>query len=123
MNAYEGVVIEESLATRECFEMVRVRRRRTVSVGNPAPGQPQRWTVTEFDVDGADAGPLAEVLSTSLSAGPWYVDFNDGDRSYVVFAGRIFSYVRGDSDTLEQARAYAVTVGVPAAQIDWAVPT
>ena len=62
------------------------------------------------------------MLADELAPGPWYVDFNDGDRSYVVFSGRVFTYVRGDTAALQAAQAHAREQGIPESQIDWAVP-
>ncbi len=119
---YRGVIIEESLVDRAPLAAITVVHSKRFDIADPAEGQPAVWTVTDFEVDDARAAALAGALASSLSSGPWYVDFNNGNHSFVVFAGRVFSYERGDAATLEQARQHAVAVGVPASQIDWAVP-
>ena len=121
-DAFHGVIIEESLRHRGCLRILRIQHTRVVDIAQPAPGQPDSWTVTDFEIDNSDASTLATSLSHCLIAGPWYVDFNNGEKTYVVFAGRIFSYERGDAAGLEEARVFARSVGVPEAQIDWAVP-
>ena len=118
---YRGVVIEESLDDRSPLALLRVTDSNSFDIAEPGEGQPPVWTVTNFEVDDAAAPGLAEALSSALKQS-WYVDFNDGHRSYVVFAGRVFSYERGDAAAVELAKQHAVSVGVPASQIDWAVP-
>jgi hypothetical protein len=63
---------------------------------------------------------LVEALSRSLDpAGGWYCDFRTAEESFVVFAGRIFRYPRGDLKGRAEAEAYGRVVGVPEAQLDW----
>lgn len=121
-GVYRGVVIEESLDDRSPLVLLRATGSNRFDIAEPGEGQPPVWTVTDFEVDDAAAPGLAAALSGALKPGPWYVDFNDGHRSYVVFAGRVFSYERGDAAAVELARQHAASVGVPASQIDWAVP-
>jgi len=54
-----------------------------------------------------------------LTPGKWYAGYATATTKYVVFAGRIFRYQRGDQAARAQAIAYARTVGVPEAQLDW----
>jgi len=89
-----------------------------------APGatadQPRHWTLIEFEADEADARPLATALAGQLaSTGGWYVDFRTGIETFVVFAGRVFRYPRGDARGRAEAQAYARAIGVPEPQLDW----
>ncbi len=119
---YRGVIIEESLLDRAPLATITIVHSKRFDITDPTEGQPPVWTVTDFEVDDARAADLAAALASSLSPGPWYIDYNNGDHTFVVFASRVFGYERGDTATLEQARQHAVAVGVPASQIDWAVP-
>jgi hypothetical protein len=78
------------------------------------------WTFIEFEVDDQVVAALADSLSRSIdpSAG-WYCDFRDDEETFVVFAGRVFRYSRGESEGRSEAESYARSVGVPAAQLDW----
>ena len=51
--------------------------------------------------------------------GGWYCDFRTSNETYVVFGGRVLHYSRGDRTRRSEADAYARSVGVPEAQIDW----
>ena len=117
---FTGTLLAESLRTGVVLAGVplSVRRMWRADAGDPAAGQPAVWTFLEFEVaDGADA--LAERLADALAPGPWYCDLRSDDEVFVVFAGRVFRYARGDRRAREQAEAHARSVGVPEGQIDW----
>jgi hypothetical protein len=111
-----GVVIAESLRANaqldgEVFNIARVKR---VPVERTADGQPPVWTLLEFEADEAQAEELAGQLAAALDAtGAWYIDFHSADESFIVFAGKIVRYRRGD------AERHARSIGVPASQLDW----
>ena len=63
---------------------------------------------------------LAEVLTRSLiPEGGWYRDLRTVGDTFVVFAGQVFRYPRGDVRGRSEAEAYGRSVGVPEAQLDW----
>jgi hypothetical protein len=90
-----------------------------LSDGQRAAGLPDRWTLIAFEVSDGKAAQLAGALATALDTPGWYADLHTAERSFVVFADRVFGYVRGDAQARAQAEAYARTHGVPDAQIDW----
>src|SRR5436305_11827977 len=91
-----------------------------VEAGNEALGQPRVWTFIAFDVPDEFAMSLAHALSDVLeSTLGWYCDFRTAEETFVVFAGQIFRYRRGDSAGRAHAEAHAREAGVPEAQIDW----
>ena len=67
----------------------------------------------------AAADALATAFAAALDQPGWYVDFQTITDKYVVFAGRVFRYARGDASGRAEAQAYALELGVPAVQIDW----
>jgi hypothetical protein len=120
----KGTLIGESL--RDGAELIgldlRVVRIWRGSVGEPAAGQPQRWTVLDFEAGEGQAEPLAARLAESLDPdGAWYVDFSTETEKFVVFAGRVFRYPRGDATGREDVVGYARSIGVPGSQLDWAI--
>jgi hypothetical protein len=84
-----------------------------------AAGMPSRWTLIEFQIDDHDAPQLASALADVLDDKGWYVDFRSRDETFVVFAGRVFRYRRGDEGGRAEAEAHARRCGVPDAQLDW----
>lgn len=120
----EGTLIAESIrAGAELGGVPLVSRNisRRAQGEEPA-GQPQLWTLIEFEADERDAELLADALAKVLEHdGGWYCDFRTPDETFVVYSGRVFRYPRGDGPGRAEAAAYGRSVGVPESQLDWPV--
>jgi len=92
---------------------------RRIEVSGATASQAPRWTLLEFEVSDGYADRLATALAGALEPGAWYVDFHSAIDTFVVFAGRIFRYPRGDVPGREAAEGYARSLGVPDHQLDW----
>jgi hypothetical protein len=121
-----GTLIAESLRAGATLDgvAVTVREIERVAPDNVSPeqraaGLPAVWTLLRFEVPDADATRLAEALARVMDRFGWYADFHTAGESFVVFAGRVFRYPRGDADGRARAEAHARAAGVPEAQIDW----
>jgi hypothetical protein len=84
-----------------------------------AAGLADRWTLIAFEVADDRAADLADALAAVLDGRGWYADLHTDDRSFVVFAGRVFAYARGDAAGRAEAEAHGRGNGVPDAQLDW----
>lgn len=117
-----GFLVGESIRSGAELEgpPLRLHRVTGVVVNDPAPGQPPRWTLLQFEAEDTDAPRLAVALARCLDPGPWYASFITDGEAFVVFADRVFRYRRGDRSGRARAAQYARTVGVPEAQLDWA---
>ncbi|HET6774966.1 MAG TPA: hypothetical protein VFH36_16745 [Acidimicrobiales bacterium] len=116
-----GTLIAESLRLNEPLEAVELFVQSVRRVGPLAElpvGQPAVWTFLEFTADEPLAEHLAEALAEVLGPG-WYCDFRTDTETFVVFAGRVFRYRRGEAPGRERAAAYARSIGIPESQIDW----
>ena len=88
--------------------------------GDVSVGQPSAWTFLAFKMPDEHADALATALGDALSeTGGWYCDFRSADETFVVFAGRVFRYRRGDAAARAGAEEFGRSVGVPEAQLDW----
>jgi hypothetical protein len=117
-----GTLIAESLRVGAELGGVRlvVGKVRRADQGDTGAGQPEVWTLIEFEADEADAGALAAAFSEVLDQpGGWYVDFRTPAETFVVYARRVFRYPRGDASGRAEAAAYGRAVGVPEDQLDW----
>jgi hypothetical protein len=120
----EGTLIAESIRVGEELDGMRfvIRKIRRAAAGDVTARQPEFWTLIEFEADERDAEALAEALAKVLDRQHgWYTDFRTPDETFVVFAGRVFRYPRGDSLGRDEAAAYGGAVGVPESQLDWPV--
>ena len=117
-----GTLIAESLRVGATLEdgSLRVEKIVRVDCGDVAAGQPLTWTFLEFQMDVEDVELWTQKLSAALDdrAG-WYCDFRSPEETFVVFAGNVFRYSRGDSAGRTRAAEHARSVGVPESQIDW----
>jgi hypothetical protein len=84
-----------------------------------AAGLAERWTLIAFEVADERAAELADALGSVLDEPGWYADLHTATRSFVVFAGRVFAYDRGDAAGRAAAEAHARANDVPDEQIDW----
>ncbi len=120
---FEGTLISESLRTGAGLDAVplTVRRIARYSVGDATRDQPAIWTAIDFEVADPDAEALATALAGALGDHGWYANFQSAAEAYVVFAGRVFRYPRGDAAGRASALAYGRQAGVPETQLDWTV--
>ena len=89
-------------------------------ITDPAPGQPSRWTLLEFEGPDGVASDLAQDLSGALLVeGGWYANFSTSGEVFVVFASKIFNYDRTTASRREEAEEYGRRMGVPEPQLDW----
>jgi hypothetical protein len=117
-----GTLVAESLHIGKPLEGVDlvVRKVWRSDLDNVGAGQPGTWTFLDFEAADDDAERLAQGLSATLHReGGWYCDFHSAEETFVVFGERVFRYPRGDSAGRREAEAYARSVGVPEAQLDW----
>ena len=116
----DGALIVESLRVGATLTVpLRVRALSRFRVADATPEQPPVWTLLEFEADDTYADELASALSAALGEIGWYANFQTWSTLYVVFAGRVFAYARGDEAADREAREYARSVGVPETQLDW----
>ena len=120
----DGTLIAESLRVGANLENLNltVRKISRYRAGGSTPGQPEIWTVFEFEADETVADDLAQGFAGALDDEPaWYVDFRSPALTFVVFPGKIFRYPRGDEAGRAEAQAYGRQVAVPEPQLDWPV--
>lgn len=78
------------------------------------------WTTIEFEFPDEEIERVARALADVLDEqGGWYTDFAHGTEKFVIFAGRIFRYPRGELAGRSQAQAFGRSIGVPEPQLDW----
>ncbi|MGW2283164.1 hypothetical protein [Streptomyces phaeochromogenes] len=118
----EGVLIAESLRTGAQLTGIplRITKLARVEMTDPGQDQPRLWTLLDFAADELEAVRLADQLASSLlPTGGWYTDFHTSRDTFVVFAGKVFRYPRGQAEGRREAQDYGRSVGVPEQQLDW----
>jgi hypothetical protein len=123
MTVIEGTLIAESLRVGTNLEHLKLtvhkisRQRQDDTV----PGEPEIWTLLEFEADEADADHLAQAFAGALDDQPvaWYADFRSPAETFVVYPGRVFRYPRGDHAGRAAAEAHGRQLAIPESQLDW----
>lgn len=116
---FTGLVLSESLQDIRVLDALSVTRREALTVDCPADFQPPVWTALTFEGEAARADLIAARLSRALKP-RWYTNFTTDSHVYVIFVRRIFKYRRGDSAARAHAQSYALEIGIPPWQLDWA---
>lgn len=118
----KGCLVAESLRVGSALDGIPLRVTRVWRgvAATATAEQPPVWTLMDFEVPVAEADRLATALAGCLApTGGWYADFSTPTETFVVFAGRVFRYQRGDTAGRAAAQAHARSVGVPEPQLDW----
>jgi hypothetical protein len=118
-DMFRGLLLKESLRDEGVLDIVRVTDAAVWDVaGRVEEWQPGQWTAVSFEGDGAQADKVAERISQAIKP-KWYANLSTKTHAYVVFADRVFKYVKGDSEARTRAQEYAISVGIPQSQVDW----
>jgi len=116
-----GYVLAESLRPGSRIEELPLTLKKVerYEVQNATSDQPPLWTGIEFEFPELEAERVADALAAVLDERGWYADLQANGETFIVFAGRVFHYPTGDKGASSEARDYGLSVGVPAAQLDW----
>jgi hypothetical protein len=123
MDSYTGILIEESLEDRSVLRRLKVISTRVepVTERHRTPWLTQ-WTLHAVEIPEADARAVAEAISHALDrghAGAWYADFRNSSHHFIIFREKVFFVDRSHAAQYEAARAYGLSLGIPAHQLDW----
>ncbi len=119
-----GTLIAESLRVGAELDGVTLTTTKVARFpfGDVKAGQPEVWTLLEFEIADDEAELFTAELEAALQPdGGWYCDLRSEEETVVVFGGRIFRYRRGDTAGRAAATEYGRSVGVPETQLDWPV--
>jgi hypothetical protein len=119
----EGTLIVESLRPGTTLDAVTltVRRIARYAPGGITEDQPAIWTSIDFEIADSDGGALASALAAVLGERGWYANFQSATEAFVVFAGQVFRYPRGDAAGRALAQAHGRQLGIPEPQLDWTI--
>jgi len=125
MNNYNGVIIEESLESKDVLKKVKIISTKVeqITEEHQTPHLKQ-WTLHTVEVLESEAEKIAEELSKSLHGGTphdnWYADFKNKTHHFIVFPGKIFKIERASKEQYDEAKRYGISLGIPEYQVDFA---
>lgn len=116
---FTGLLLEESLTDISVLSLVTIVKIEKWDADNASSLQPKVWTAIRFEGEESKLSDFVDKLSKSLKPKAWYITIKFGDKEYVVFPNKIFSYVVGDKKTKGEAQVFARSIEVPESQLDW----
>ncbi|MFA5945410.1 MAG: hypothetical protein WC802_00670 [Patescibacteria group bacterium] len=116
---YRGLLLKEGLTDETILNDLVITKTDYWDVKNSSADQPKQWTAVSFEVEGDRADVIAENLSNVLKPTGWYLNMNSNDTVMVVFPGKVFKYLKGDSAKRAEAIEFGRSIEIPDSQLDW----
>jgi len=123
MKNYQGVIIEESLESKEVLKKIKIISTKVEPITNEhkTPWLSQ-WTLHTVKIPDNEAKEIAEEISKSLDrnhGGSWYADFKNDTHHYIIFRDKIFYIDRKSKEQYDEAKSYGISLGIPKYQVDF----
>ncbi|PJB88103.1 hypothetical protein CO083_03505 [Candidatus Roizmanbacteria bacterium CG_4_9_14_0_8_um_filter_34_12] len=123
MKNYQGVIIEESLESKEVLKKIKIISTKVEPITNEhkTPWLSQ-WTLHTVKIPDNEAKEIAEEISKSLDrnhGGSWYADFKNDTHHYIIFRDKIFYIDRKSKEQYDEAKSYGISLGIPEYQVDF----
>ena len=123
MKNYQGVIIEESLESKEVLKKIKIISTKVEPITNEhkTPWLSQ-WTLHTVKIPDNEAKEIAEEISKSLDrnhGGSWYADFKNDTHHYIIFRDKFFYIDRKSKEQYDEAKSYGISLGIPKYQVDF----
>jgi len=123
MKNYQGVIIEESLESKEVLKKIKIISTKVEPITNEhkTPWLSQ-WTLHTVKIPDNEAKEIAEEISKSLDrnhGGSWYADFKNDTHHYIIFRDKIFYIDWKSKEQYDEAKSYGISLGIPEYQVDF----
>ncbi len=118
---YTGVIIEESLENKDILKEVKILSTKTEpAVDKHKTPWLKQWTLHIVEISEEEAENTAEKISVALELEhPWYADFKNEVRHFIIFKNRIFKIDRTRKKQYDKAKEYGISLGIPPYQVDF----
>lgn len=118
---YKGVIIEESLTDCKIIKELEVVQTEVEEVIE-RQGTPwlDKWTMKTVLIPESKIDEYTKRLSKLIDVNhcsDWYCDFRNDSYHYVVFSNKVFKLDRGNKKDYDDMRKYAISLGLPKAQL------
>lgn len=123
MNNYKGVIIEESLASKDVLKKIKIISTEVEKITNEhqTPWLSQ-WTLHTVEIPESEAQVVAEKISKSLDYShdsSWYADYKNDTHHYIIFRDKIFYVDRKSKEQYDEVKRYGILLGIPEYQVDF----
>jgi len=118
---YKGVIIEESLESKDILKEVKILETKVEEVveEHKTPWIKQ-WTLHTVEIPENQVASVAEKISKALdSEHNWYADFKNDTHHYIIFRDKVFYIDQKSKEQYEEAKHYGISLGIPEYQVDF----
>ena len=119
---YKGVIIEESLESKDILKEVKILETKVEEVveEHKTPWIKQ-WTLHTVEIPENQVASVAEKISKALdSKHDWYADFKSDTHHYIIFRDKVFYIDQKSKEQYDEAKRYGISLGIPEYQVDFA---
>jgi len=119
---YKGVIIEESLESKDILKEVKILETKVEEVveEHKTPWIKQ-WTLHTVEIPENQVASVAEKISKALdSKHDWYADFKNDTHHYIIFRDKVFYIDQKSKEQYDEAKRYGISLGIPEYQVDFA---
>ncbi|KKR43121.1 MAG: hypothetical protein UU10_C0047G0004 [Parcubacteria group bacterium GW2011_GWF1_40_6] len=118
---YRGVIIEESLETKEVLKDIKILETKIepVKEKHKTPWVKQ-WTLHTIEIKEENGENIAEKLSQNLDKKhSWYADFKNKDYHFIIYREKIFKVDLKNPILYKDAKEYGISLGIPEYQVNF----
>ena len=118
---YEGVIIEESLESKDILKDVKILETK-VEEATEEHKTPwiKQWTLHTIKIPENQAKSVARKISKVLdSEHNWYADFKNNSHHYIIFRNKVFFVDILSKKQYDEAKRYGISLGIPDYQVDF----
>src|SRR4030042_19441 len=113
MAGYTGVLIEESLGSREILKKIKILKTEVekVTESNQTPWLRQ-WTLHTVEIPDNRAEEIAKEISKSFDSEhpDWYADFKNETTHFIIFSSKVFKIDRTNKKQYDEATRYGISI-------------
>jgi len=122
MGNYTGVIIEESLASKDVLRSVKILSTKVeqVTEKHQTPWL-TKWTLHTVEIPEGMAQDIAERISHNIETSheAWYADYKTSSHHFIIFPDKVFFIDRRNKAEYEEASRYGVSLGIPSYQVNF----
>ena len=118
---YTGVIIEESLESKDILKDVKISDTKVEEVveEHKTPWIKQ-WTLHTVEIEENQADNVAGKISKALdSKHSWYADFKNDSFHYIIFRDKFFKVDRSKKEQYDDVVKFGISLGIPDYQLDF----
>ncbi len=122
MDDYKGVIIEESLDSKDVLKKVKIISTEIEEVTEQMKTSwLKNWTLHTILVPEENSNQIADEISRSLEGkhSSWYADYQNQKCHYIIFKGRVFKIDKSNPAEYKEAMEYGISLGIPRHQVNF----